>query len=65
MIVDVRKMKDSTVDGYKFDDTGDYVFLDGDTIGFFLEDTGGTVCLCYADDLDNFIKALKLAKEMK
>ena len=63
MIVDVRKMKDSDVDGYRFDDSDDYVYRDMGAINMFVN--GKHACLCDVTDLDNFIKALQLAKEMK
>lgn len=65
MIVDVREKKGTKVSGYRWSDGGEYLRKEDDVIEL-CDDSGDLLAgLCYLDDLDNFIKALKLAKEMK
>lgn len=60
MILDIRAKK--SIDGIIFDESGDKIFDfdgDGESIGF-----DGDEILCTYDDLDNFIAALRKAKEL-
>lgn len=63
-LIDVRELKDAEkVDGYRFDDYTDFVYLKKSVI-MYSSDPYGDIPLVRIENIGNFIKAVKLASEM-
>lgn len=60
-IIDVRGSNDIEIDGYKFDNTADYVACVGDLIMFISPRCGFKTELCYVSDAENLCKAIMMA----
>lgn len=62
MIIDVRDGND-TVDGVRFDDSDNHLFV---TSGILCirSSKDGDVSLCFLDDVDHLIAAIRKAKEL-
>lgn len=63
MIIDIREEVNEEVEGIRFDDSGDLIVRRGKAVG--IVGVEGEDCpICTIEDIDNFIKALKKAKEL-
>lgn len=62
-ILDIRKEQKEEITGIKFDDSGDLVAFNNSSI-FFLSSENEETILCDLTSFDNFIAALRKAKEL-